>query len=115
MGLQEALDLLTERKAAHAHIVDLNALFGEPRARLAYRSIAAAERDDRGVDPRLLLDHRGRHHSCRRKPLFPQPVNDNLVLLGIFGVAAVLIVSRATREVGALGAHARQGALRDAI
>src|SRR3974377_945378 len=45
------------------------------------------------------------------QPLLAQPVDDDLVLLRILGVAPVLVVPRTAREVGALGAHAREGTL----
>ena len=56
-----------------------------------------------------------RHQPLRRGELAREPVEHDLVLGGVFGVAAVLVVARAAREVRALRMHARQRAVRNAV
>src|SRR5262249_8800334 len=112
---QKALYFLAERKPADSHVVDVYALLRKARPRLAHGPVAAAERDDRRFQARLLLDDRSRHQPSCGQPLLAQAVDDDLVLLRIFGVAAVLVVSRAARKVGAFRADTRQRALRNAV
>ena len=60
-------------------------------------------------------DHGLGHELRRGLPLLREPIDDLLVLGGVLGVAAVLVVAGAAHEVGAARVHARQRALRDAV
>ena len=113
---RKLLHFLAEREAAHAHVVELHALRAEARDGLAHGAVAAAERDDA-------------ERRCRRSPRSP-PCGTSFVAVihflrsrssttwysaRILGVGAVLVVAGAAREVRALGMHARQRALRNAV
>src|SRR6185437_16667912 len=74
-----------------------------------------AQRDDAHLAARILLDQRTRHQVRGGQPFLAQPIDDQLVVMRIFGVTAVLIVPRAAREVGALGMHAGQRPLWNAV
>ena len=78
-------------------------------------AIGAADCDQPDLAVARSLDQRARHHCGGAQELPLQPVEHDLVFLGILGVAAVLVVARAAREVRALRAHARKRAIRDAV
>ena len=99
-----------------AHVVDGNAALARGcrvASFTAPRQLPTATRPISLVPVRL--DDRRRHQRLRPLELAQQAVQHDLVFGGILGVAAVLVVTRAAREVGALRRHARQRAVRDAV
>jgi hypothetical protein len=63
---QELLDFLAEREGAHAHVVHLHAARMQDVERLVHGAIRTADRDDRDVGARILLDDRPRHDTSSR-------------------------------------------------
>ena len=116
MRLQKSLDIAVERKRLDAQIVHDRFSDG-PRTSSASR-IAPSQLPMLTIPTSLppLPSIDGLRQVLRRVREFSlQAVENHLIFGGILGVAAILIVARAAREVGALGAAAGQGAVRDRI
>src|ERR1700678_4510999 len=115
MGLQKSFNVAIERKRLDPQIVHLDFLPPEDIERFTNGTVAAAEAHDADFVAALAY-HDGLGQVLRRVREFPlQAVEHHLVFGRILGISAILIVTRAAGEVGALGTGSRQSAVRDRI
>src|SRR5262245_15696069 len=114
---EEVANRVAERERAQAQVVELDALVAQRRARLLDRPVRRAEREE--ADLRRLLrgrEDRRRDRAADRLPLLGQAVEVLLVGDVVLGVARLLVVAGAAREVRrAVDLRAGQRAVRDAV
>ncbi len=111
---EKFLDLLAEGKCPDTHVVQGHAFGFENVQRLAHRAVAAADGNDRRLVARG-FDDRLRHQRLRALELALQAIEHDLVVVRVLGVAAVLVVTGAAREIRALRMHAGQRAVGDRV
>ena len=112
---EETLHVFREGEGSHTHVVHAHAFFLEHVDGFVDRPIAAADRDDADVAIRSGVDDGARHELLGRLPLAQEAVEHDLIFRGIFGVSAVLRVTRAAGEVGRFRMHARHRAIGNSI
>ena len=93
----------------------MNALASQDLDGFGHRIVAASDGYDAPLGGLAPLDDGRGNQRGGRLPLANQPVHDFLVLVGVFGVAAVLVVPGAAHKVGALASSPGIGPIRYAV
>ena len=97
---EEPADLVAEREAADAHVVDRDPLGGEQIERFDARGVAAADRHEPDLAPRRRRVTTGAGNGARRALDLAIDAIDHLdVLVAVLGVGAEPVVAGAAREV----------------
>src|SRR5258708_21138522 len=111
MRFQEGFDVVVERECLAPKLIPADFLGPEDVERFANCAVATAEAHDADVVSARSY-HDGFGQILRRIREFPfQPIEDDLVFGRILGISAILVVARAAREGGALGAHSLQSTI----
>ena len=101
--VNELPDRIAERECPHAAVVQRHLLSLQPVERLLAGTVRAAHGQDGGLIELRITNLGLGHQRSRGFPLHQQPIDDLLILVGILGVATVLGMPGATREVRPLG------------
>src|SRR5579872_3113603 len=94
----ELLDRGIERKATDSHKVHRHSLFLENVERFANSGVAAADCDHSDLRPGTPPEHRRRHEASRFLMLPQQAIHHFLILVRNFGITALFVVARSSRE-----------------